>query len=230
MYGFCKRVFDIIASLVALVTLLPLLLLICIILLLTGEHEVFYFQERIGYKCRKFYIWKFATMVKNSPNMGTGVLTMRKDPRVLPFGRFLRRTKMNELPQLVNVLKGDMSVAGPRPMVQATFDAFPEAIRYKIYDSYPGLSGVGSIIFRDEEDYISRARDPRLFYNEYIQPYKAELEVWYGENKSFKTDMRIILLTLWSSFSRKNTLIYQVFKTLPDRDMEKELSDFNQHQ
>jgi lipopolysaccharide/colanic/teichoic acid biosynthesis glycosyltransferase len=229
MYGFCKRVFDIIASLVALVMLLPLLLLICIILVSTGEHEVFYLQERIGYKCRKFYIWKFATMVKNSPNIGTGVLTMRKDPRVLPFGRFLRRSKLNELPQLVNVLKGDMSVVGPRPMVETTFEAFPEAIRYKIYDSYPGLSGVGSIIFRDEEDYISRARDPRLFYNKYIQSYKAELEAWYGENQSFKTDLRIILLTLWGGFSKKNHLIYRVFKTLPRRDMEKELSDFNQY-
>ena len=135
--------------------------------------------------------------------------------------------KINELPQLVNVLKGDMSIVGPRPMVQKTFDAFPEAIRYKVYDSHPGLSGVGSIIFRDEEDYVSCAKDPKLFYNEYIQPYKAELEVWYGEHKSFRVDLWIIFLTLCEIFLEKNNLIYKVFKTLPKRDIGKELSDFN---
>ena len=228
MYRIFKRIFDILSSLAALLLLSPFLLVICIISLFTGEHEVLYFQERIGYKGKKFYIWKFATMVKNSPNMGTGMLTMRKDPRVLPFGRFLRKTKLNELPQLVNVLKGDMSVVGPRPMVQKTFDAFPEAIRYKVYDSHPGLSGVGSIIFRDEEDYVSRAKNSTLFYDGYIQPYKAELEVWYGENKSFKVDIFIILLTVWKIFSEKNNLIFKVFKTTPYRDMEKELFVFNQ--
>jgi lipopolysaccharide/colanic/teichoic acid biosynthesis glycosyltransferase len=227
MHSFYKRVFDIVASLVALAVLSPALLVFCIVLLLTGEHEVFYFQERIGYKCKKFYIWKFATMLKNSPNMGAGILTMRKDPRVLPFGRFLRRTKLNELPQLVNVLKGDMSVVGPRPMVQKTFEAFPEAIRYRVYDSRPGLSGVGSIVFRDEEDYVSRAKDPKLFYNDYIQPYKAELEIWYGKNQSFKVDMWIIVLTLGKIFSKRNDLIFKTFKTIPYRNMEKELSDFN---
>ena len=227
MFGFFKRLFDIIFSIIALVVLSPVLFVICIILLFTGEHEVFYFQERIGYKCKKFYIWKFATMVKNSSNMGTGMLTIRKDPRVLPFGRFLRRTKMNELPQLVNVLKGDMSVIGPRPMVQKTFEAFPESLRYKVYDSYPGLSGVGSIIFRDEEDLVSRAKDPIVFYDEYIQPYKAELEVWYNANKSFSVDSLLIFLTVWELFASKNVIIYSIFKTLPRKDLEKDLINFN---
>ena len=219
MFGSLKRLFDILFSIIALIVLSPVLILICIILLFTGEHEVLYFQERIGYKCKNFYIWKFATMVKNSPNLGTGMLTMRNDPRVLPFGCFLRRTKMNELPQLVNVLKGDMSVIGPRPMVQKTFEAFPESIRYKVYDSYPGLSGVGSIIFRDEEDYISRAKDPIAFYNENIQSYKAKLEVWYNENKSFMVDFILIFLTIWGLISPKSNLIFKMFKSLPRKDM-----------
>ena len=219
MFGSLKRLFDILFSIIALIVLSPVLILICIILLFTGEHEVLYFQERIGYKCKNFYIWKFATMVKNSPNLGTGMLTMRNDPRVLPFGCFLRRTKMNELPQLVNVLKGDMSVIGPRPMVQKTFEAFPESIRYKVYDSYPGLSGVGSIIFRDEEDYISRAKDPIAFYNENIQSYKANLEVWYNENKSFRVDFILIFLTIWGLISPKSNLIFKMFKSLPRKDM-----------
>ena len=227
MYHIFKRAFDIFVSSLALLFLSPVLLAICIILMLTGEHEVFYFQERIGYKGKNFYIWKFATMLKNSPNMGTGALTVRNDTRVLPFGRFLRKTKLNELPQLVNVLKGDMSIVGPRPLVEKTFYSFLEAIQ--IYDSYPGLSGVGSIVFRDEEDYISRAKDPKLFYFECIQPYKAELELWYLKHKSLRVDIMIILLTLGKIISKNNDMMFKVFKTLPKRDMEKELYDFNQH-
>jgi lipopolysaccharide/colanic/teichoic acid biosynthesis glycosyltransferase len=228
MYCVLKRLFDIAVSFLVLVILSPVLVLICIILLCTGEHEVIYFQERIGYRCRPFYIWKFATMVKNSPNMGTGVLTLRRDPRVLPFGSFLRKTKLNELPQLVNVLKGDMSIIGPRPMVQKTFEAFPEKIRYKVYESYPGLSGVGSIIFRDEEDYISRSKDPESFYDNCIQPYKAELEVWYNENKSVKADALLVGLTVVGLLRPKNELIFKFFKSLPRRNIEKMLTDFNQ--
>ena len=226
MYHIFKRAFDIFASLAALLLLSPILLVICIVLLVTGEHEVFYFQERVGYKGKKFYIWKFATMLKNSPNIGTGTLTVRNDPRVLPFGGFLRKTKLNELPQLLNVLKGDMSIVGPRPLLEKTFYSFPEAIQ--IYDSYPGLSGVGSIVFRDEEYYVSRAKDPKLFYFECIQPYKAELELWYLENKSFIVDMWIIFLTLGKIISKDNDIMFEIFKTLPKKDMEKELSEFNQ--
>ena len=225
MYRVFKRIFDIVASLAALALLSPVLLVICIILLLTGERYVFYFQERVGYKCQKFYIWKFATMLKNSPNMGAGTITVRNDSRVLPFGRFLRKTKLNELPQLVNILKGDMSVVGPRPMLQKQLETFPELTQ--IYNSYPGLSGVGSIVFRDEEDYVSRAKEPKLFYFECIQPYKAELELWYLENKSFYVDMWVIILTLVKIVSDDNDMIFKVFKTLPKRDMENELLEFN---
>ena len=103
MYKLIKRITDILIAGIALIILSPLLIPSIIILLLTGEHEVFYFQKRLGYKNRIFNIWKFATMMKNSPNMGTGEITLRNDPRVTGFGKILRMTKINELPQIVNV-------------------------------------------------------------------------------------------------------------------------------
>jgi len=227
MYNFIKRFFDILLSFIALICLLPVMLPVCIILLLTGEHRVFYFQKRIGYKNKTFDMWKFATMLKNSPNMGTGMITTRKDPRVLPFGNFLRKTKLNELPQLVNILKGDMSIVGPRPMVDKTFVVYPEAVRNKIYDSRPGLTGIGSIVFRDEEDYISRASDPLVFFDEVIQPHKGELELWYNNNKSLPVDASIVFLTAWVVLFPKSQLVYKMFKNLPVKDMDKAVEDFN---
>ena len=97
-----------------------------IILLFTGEHQIIYFQKRIGKSLKTFSIWKFTTMLKNSENMGEGLLTVREDPRVLPFGKFLRKTKINELPQLLNIFLGDMSFVGPRPQTQRCFYAFPD--------------------------------------------------------------------------------------------------------
>src|SRR5438132_9259836 len=104
MYKFVKRLLDIFLSLVALVLLLPVFIPIIILLLLTGEHEVFFRQDRVGYHNKIFRIWKFATMLKNSPNMGHGDVTVRKDPRITPIGRFLRISKINELPQVINIL------------------------------------------------------------------------------------------------------------------------------
>src|SRR5690606_26719993 len=111
--------FDIVFSFLALLLLSPLLIPIILLLKFTGEGEVFYLQKRMGFRNKEFYIWKFATMLKNSPNMGSGDVTTRNDPRVTPMGKFLRMSKINELPQLINILKGDMSFVGPRPLMRA---------------------------------------------------------------------------------------------------------------
>ena len=120
-----------------------------------------YLQERVGLNNKKFKIYKFATMVKNSPNMGTGSLTLRNDPRVLPFGKFLRKSKINEFPQIFNVFKGEMSIVGPRPQMEVDFLVYPKTIRDSIYKCKPGITGIGSIIFRDEEKYISESPNPK---------------------------------------------------------------------
>ena len=218
MYRYIKRFFDFLLSLIALLVLLPILLPIMLLLLLTGEHEVFYRQKRIGYKNREFYIWKFATMLKNSPNIGTGDVTTRNDPRVTPMGKFLRITKLNELPQLINILVGDMSIVGPRPLMKAGFDRYPPELRGKIYLSKPGLTGVGSIVFRDEELIITNSPlPPHECYSQVILPYKGAVEMWYQKHISFYTDALIIFLTAWYIVSPKSELLYKVFPSLPKR-------------
>jgi lipopolysaccharide/colanic/teichoic acid biosynthesis glycosyltransferase len=217
-FRFFKRTIDLILSSFVLIVLLPFLIPICIILLFTGENEVFYLQKRVGYKNSRFQIWKFATMLKNSSKMGTGSLTIRNDPRVLPIGGFLRKTKINELPQLLNVIIGNMSLVGPRPQMEVDFFKFPEALRDDIYNAYPGITGIGSIVFRDEERWISEAEeDKHEFYKNNIAPYKAALEIWYQQNMSLKTDLYLIFLTVWVIIFPKSDLVFNLFKGLPPR-------------
>lgn len=213
---FLKRTIDVILSTTAIIILLPLMIPIIIGLLLTGEHYVFYFQERIGFKNKKFQIWKFATMLKDSPNLGTGIHTQKNDPRILPMGNFLRKTKINELPQLINIFLGTMTIIGPRPLVDKTFNPYPDHVKKNIYNIKPGLSGIGSIIFRNEEELLSNTKLPLdEFYNNYILPYKGELELWYQKNISFKTDILIIFLTVWVIIFPNSNLTYRLFNDIP---------------
>lgn len=218
LYSFLKRLIDILIAGVAFLVLLPIFIPIVILQRLTAEGEVFYFQKRIGYKNKYFYIWKFATMLKNSPNIGTGSITLRNDPRVTPVGKYLRMTKINELPQIINVLKGDMSIVGPRPLVDRTFNAYPEDVRKVVYDSKPGITGIGSIIFRDEEKLISESgMEPHAFYEQVIAPYKGALEMWYQQHKSLWTDFLLIFLTAWVIVFSHSDLPYRVLRDLPKR-------------
>ena len=216
MYLLIKRLFDLFASFSALIVLSPFLIPIIIGLKLTGEGHVFYFQKRVGHKNTPFNIWKFATMLLDSPNMKGGYITLRDDPRVTPMGGFLRSTKINELPQIANVLLGTMSVVGPRPLAQVTFDAYSAEVQNKIYNRKPGITGIGSIIFRDEERMMSAAKDdPMKFYKEHVAPYKGALELWYGENASTIIDLKIIILTVWVILSPSSMLPYAWLKGLP---------------
>ena len=219
MYNICKRIFDIVISLVSLIFLLPIFLPIIFILRFSAEGEVFYLQERYGLNNSKFKIIKFATMLKNSLNMGSGSITLKNDPRVTKFGVFLRKTKINELPQILNILIGDISLVGPRPLVDSTFMAYSDEIRSKIYNIKPGITGIGSIIFRDEESIISAVKNenPHIFYKRVIAPYKGELELWYQDNQSFFLDVQLIFLTAWVILFPKSKLYKKWFKDLPKR-------------
>ena len=216
MNFFLKRLLDLFISVIALIVLSPILILCIIILRFTGEGEVFYLQKRLGYLNSEFFIIKFATMLKNSPNIGSGSITVRNDPRVLPFGNFLRKTKINELPQIINVLKGEMSIVGPRPQMKVDFEKFPEFTRDEIYKSKPGITGIGSIVFRDEEKWISNYNgDKHVFYKEKIAPYKTDLELWYLKNQSFLLDLKLILITAFVIIFPKLDIINKFFKNLP---------------
>ena len=218
MYPLIKRFLDILFSLIALIILSPVFILIILILLLTGEHEVFYKQERVGYKNSMFGIWKFATMLKDSPNMGSKDLTMRNDPRVTAFGKFLRKSKLNELPQLINILTGEMSLTGPRPLMKNGFDRYSDEMKAKVYNVKPGLTGIGSIVFRDEELIITKSHlSPQECYRTVILPNKGALEIWYQQHLSFFTDFMILFLTGWYIFFPHSNLVYKVFPSLPKR-------------
>lgn len=216
MYRIVKRFFDFVFSLIGLIILSPLLIPVIIILKLTGEHEVFYFQKRVGYKNREFNIWKFATMLKNSASIGTGEITLRNDPRVTKFGKFLRISKINELPQLINVLIGDMSLVGARPLMKKSFDHYTDDVKSVVYNTPPGITGIGSVIFRDEEKIISDSKDIHATYRD-IFAYKGELEKWYQANFSLYTDFMILFLTAWHIVFSKSKLVYRVFPSLPKR-------------
>ena len=219
MYSVIKRFLDIVLSLVALIILLPLFIPIIILLLLTGEHEVFFRQDRVGYHNKIFRIWKFATMLKDSPNMGHGDVTVRKDPRITPIGRFLRISKLNELPQIFNILTGDMSFVGPRPLMKVGFDRYTDEMKEKVYRVKPGLTGIGSIVFRDEELIITNSKlPPHECYRTVILPYKGAVEIWYQHHLSFVTDFMILFLTGWYIVFPNSNLVNKVFPSLPKRE------------
>jgi lipopolysaccharide/colanic/teichoic acid biosynthesis glycosyltransferase len=154
-------------------------------------------------------------MLKNSPGLGTGTVTVKNDPRILPMGNFLRKTKLNELPQLLNILNGDMSIIGPRPLTRRCFDAFTLAAQHAVIQVRPGLSGIGSIVFRDEESMMHGHKDPAHFYDHVISPYKGTLEEWYVKNQGLRTYFMLIALTVWVVLLPQSKAVARVLGTLP---------------
>jgi len=190
------RGLDLLFSLAALLIFSPLLVLVAILLRFSGEREVFYRQIRIGKGGREFYLLKFATMMKNSPAIGSGELTLPNDTRVLPLGRVLRKTKLNELPQLLNIVAGDLSLIGPRPQTLRYYNCYRPVDRALIDTIRPGLSGVGSILFRDEETLLSKVTDPITFDDQVITPYKGQVEHWFAVNQSVGLYFELIFTTV----------------------------------
>jgi lipopolysaccharide/colanic/teichoic acid biosynthesis glycosyltransferase len=213
-----QRFLDIIFSSVALLALSPLLIPVMFILRFTGEGEVFYVQQRVGKDGNMFGLLKFATMLKDSPNLNTGTITVKDDPRVLPIGKFLRKSKINELPQLLNILKGDMSIIGPRPQDKRCFVVYSKEAQEKITKLRPGLSGIGSIVFRDEESILENCtQDYEVCYDTLIAPYKGDLEIWYSENYSLYTYIVLIAMTIWVVLFSKSHLYEKLLKGLPSK-------------
>jgi len=214
MYDVFKRIVDVILATLALTILSPFLIPIVVILCFTGEGLVFFRQMRLGYKNKPFGILKFVTMLEDSPS--TGTITASKDPRILPFGRFLRNTKINELPQLINVVIGDMSIVGPRPLTNEAFSLYLNDLKPMIYQSRPGITGLGSVVFSHEETILAKSNKPRnQCYKEDILPVKGALEVWYSKNKSLLVDIKIVVLTFLALSGSDNKLYLKWFKNLP---------------
>jgi lipopolysaccharide/colanic/teichoic acid biosynthesis glycosyltransferase len=209
-----QRMLDIFLSTLGLIFVSPILVPIIIILRFSGEGEIFYLQQRIGFNGNVFNIIKLATMLKNSENMGAGTLTLKNDPRVLPIGKFLRKSKINELPQLINIFLGDMSIVGPRPLVPEGESFYSEKESKQLRSVRPGVTGIGSLVLRDEESFYAHRSDAHEFYKQAISPYKASVEIWYIKNKSIYLDAKIIFLTALSIIIPTLKINY-FFKSMP---------------
>ena len=205
------RLCDIFFSFILLIILSPLFLVISLILKFTGEGEIFYLQKRVGKNYSEIKLIKFATMKKNSEFIGTRTLTVKNDPRILPIGGFLRDTKINELPQIINIFFGDMSFIGPRPQTKESFDMFPQDFAVTIKGLKPGLSGIGSIIFSREEEILEGKKNPVDFYKSIIAPYKGSLEVWFSKNNTLSTYLMLIFLTVYTIITKKNKSPYYYY-------------------
>jgi lipopolysaccharide/colanic/teichoic acid biosynthesis glycosyltransferase len=190
-----KRAFDLILTAAGLALLSPLLAVLAIVVSCTSPGPVFFLQERLGRNGRAFMLVKFRTM-----RMAEGAEKVCFDTggtaRVTPVGRFLRRTKLDELPQLWNVLKGDMSLVGPRPEVRMCVEAYPERWK-RVLTVRPGITDPASIVYRNEEEILARSPDPERMYREVVLPHKLDLNEDYVKTQSFRGDVAILLKTLW---------------------------------
>ena len=211
-----KRLLDIVVSGIVLLLLLIPGSLVLLLLRFTGEGNVIYPQSRVGLGGRIFTVYKLVTMRVGSETTGTQDITIRNDPRVLPIGRLLRKTKVNELPQIFNVFIGDMSLVGWRPLVEKSFSYYPMHVQENIVEAKPGLTGIGSIFFRDEEALLEKtSKEPRQLYVEDIAPYKGELELWYIKNRDFFLDLKILFCTAWIVLIPKSQLYQKMFPDIP---------------
>jgi lipopolysaccharide/colanic/teichoic acid biosynthesis glycosyltransferase len=194
-----KRLFDIVFTLIGLIVLSPLFLILAIIIKKDSKGPVFFRGERIGKNNKPFRIYKFRTMVENAHNMG-GPSTASDDPRLTRIGLFLKRYQLDEFPQLINVLKGEMSLVGPRPEVKIYVDMMSEEERNTILSVLPGMTDWASIWDFHEGEVLKGSADPEKAYMEKIRPKKLELQMEYVKRRSFFTDLKIIFETIFKIF------------------------------
>jgi len=190
-----KRGFDIVGSALGLLLLLPVLLACALAVRLDSRGPVLFRQERIGRSGRPFTILKFRTMVDRPQGDGP-LITATNDPRVTGVGRWLRRTKLDELPQLINVLRGEMSLVGPRPEAGRYVALYPDAVRDLVLSVRPGITDEASILFRNESELLARAEDPDAYYVSELLPRKLEIHARYARHRSLAGDLRILARTL----------------------------------
>ena len=199
-----KRLFDILASSIGLLLLIPIFLPICILIWIQDFSSPFYIASRIGKDEKPFWMLKLRSMVVNADLSGVDS-TSSNDNRITPVGHFIRRYKLDELSQLWNVLKGDMSLVGPRPNLKRETDLYTD-IEKKLFSVRPGITDPSSIVFSDLGDILKDYSDPDLAYNQLVRPWKSRLSICYIENQTFLLDIKLILITIIAIFSREIAL------------------------
>ncbi len=191
-----KRLFDLFWTVPGLIVLSPLFLAVAVWIKLDSPGPVFFRQVRVGKHEKPFRIYKFRTMVSDAENRGLSITT-EKDPRITRSGEFLRRTKIDELPQLINVVKGEMSLVGPRPEVPRYVAYYPEEAKKKIFSLQPGVTDYAAIQFRNENELLERSGDPEKTYIDEILPEKLDLYLRYANERSLWIDLKLILGTIF---------------------------------
>ncbi len=197
-----KRIFDVVSALIGLLLLLPLAAVLSVLIKIDSRGFILFWQERIGKNFRPFYIYKFRTMVQDAPSKG-GPVTFGDDPRITRVGRILRKTKIDELPQLFNVLIGDMSFVGPRPEVRRYVEQFRTDYE-EILKVRPGITDLASLKYRDEADVLGLALNPEEEYVKNILPDKIRLAKIYIKRSSFLFDFGLILKTVLKVFEKSS--------------------------
>lgn len=197
-----KRILDVILSIVGLLLLSPVFLITAALIKLDSDGPVFFQQERVGRFGRYFNILKFRTMVNNAQSIGASI-TIGNDSRITRCGNYLRKYKLDELPQLINVLKGDMSLVGPRPEVAEYVKYYPEDVKHRVLSVRPGITDVASLKFLNEAKMLSEAEDPLRCYVDEILPIKLKYYTEYVDNRSLIKDFSIIVSTILSILSQR---------------------------
>ncbi len=196
-----KRIFDLSLCIPGLMVIWPVLLIIIFFIRRDGGQTVFFRQERVGLAGKPFRIWKFRTMVEDAEKLGRQ-LTVGADTRITPIGHWLRKTKLDELPQLFNVLFGEMSFVGPRPEVPNYVHLYSEEQK-QVLKLKPGITDLASIQFRDESELLSQSSDPEKTYIEEIMPEKIRINLEYAKKANVFTDLNVILKTLFRVFIKR---------------------------
>ncbi len=199
-----KRTFDFTASLIGLLVLSPLLVVLCVLVWLQDRHSPFYIPNRVGRGEKPYRMIKLRSMLVRADTNKVDS-TANNDPRITVIGRIIRRCKFDEIPQLWNVLVGDMSLVGPRPNVQRETDLYTSEEK-RLLSVRPGITDISSIVFADEGSILEGKPDPDLAYNQLIRPYKSRLGLLYVEHAGVVLDVRLILLTLLSAMNRRAAL------------------------
>jgi len=202
-----KRCFDFLLATSLLLFTLPFFILISYLIITFDGPPIFYVQKRVGLMGKQFHIYKFRTMKKKKEkNNKNYPFTIYKDKRVTKLGSFLRNFKFDELPQLINVLKGDMSFVGPRPELKFFTDLYNKKQK-DIFLIRPGITDISSLIFRNESNFLKEETNPEFFYSNYILPLKLQLGLIYKKNSNIITDLNIIFITILFIFINKNLFI-----------------------
>ena len=213
-----KRLLDLTFALLGLIIAIPILIIAIFLLFFSGEKSPLFAQYRVGLSGELFLFYKLRTMRKIKKGEKNSSLTLADDKRITFLGKFLRATKIDELPQLFNVIYGDLSIVGPRALMPEIFNLYSLSERQQIATIRPGITGLGSIIFRNEQYILRKYNQPsEKTYKDEIAPVKASLELWYIDRMSFSLDLKILFTTLWLLLYSRSKIAYRLIKKLPPK-------------